>query len=157
MKEFSSYLVLMFTILFWILRVVVSLTNAMYMDFPIKPMDANLEIILLFVALACIVLIAKRKTIGAMFYLVIYGIYFGTDLFNYVGRMSEGSLTLDEYTNMFVSLIGLILPFIVLFELLIDKNRTKNPIDKKTDWFYKNKDYDRQLDERADKNNYKTL
>ena len=76
MKEFSSYLVLMFTILFWILRVVVSLTNAMYMDFPIKPMDANLEIILLFVALACIVLIAKRKTIGAMFYLVIYGIYF---------------------------------------------------------------------------------
>ncbi len=157
MKEFSSYLVLMFTILFWILRVVVSLTNAMYMDFPIKPMDANLEIILLFVALACIVLIAKRKTIGAMFYLVIYGIYFGTDLFNYVGRMSESSLTLDEYTNMFVSLIGLILPFIVLFELLIDKNRTKNPIDKKTDWFYKNKDYDRQLDERADKNNYKTL
>ena len=28
--------------------------------------------------------------------------------------------------------------------------------DKKTVWFYGNKEYDRQLDERADKNNYRT-
>jgi len=30
-------------------------------------------------------------------------------------------------------------------------------VDKQTDWFYKNKEYDRKLDERADKNQYRTL
>lgn len=28
---------------------------------------------------------------------------------------------------------------------------------KKTDWFYKNEEFDRKLDDRADKNNYRTL
>ena len=38
-----------------------------------------------------------------------------------------------------------------------DKNRKAHPKDKKTDWFYKNEQYDRKLDERADKNNYRTM
>ena len=29
--------------------------------------------------------------------------------------------------------------------------------DKKTDWFYGDEKYDRKMDERADKNNYRTL
>ena len=45
----------------------------------------------------------------------------------------------------------------VLFEMLIEKNRMAHPVDKKTDWFYKNEEYDRKLDDRADKNNYRTL
>ena len=39
---------------------------------------------------------------------------------------------------------------------LLDRDKN-NPKDKKTDWFYTNEQYDRQLDERADKNNYRTL
>ena len=35
-----------------------------------------------------------------------------------------------------------------------DKNKKTNPKDKKTDWFYKNEQFDRKLDERADKNNF---
>lgn len=42
-----------------------------------------------------------------------------------------------------------------MFDLILDKNRKAHPVDKKTDWFYKNKDFDRQYDERADKNQYK--
>ena len=30
-----------------------------------------------------------------------------------------------------------------------------NPKDKKTDWFYKNEQFDRKFDERADRNEYK--
>ena len=30
-------------------------------------------------------------------------------------------------------------------------------VDKKTDWFYKNEQFDRKMDDRADKNNYRTL
>ena len=45
----------------------------------------------------------------------------------------------------------------VLLDLLLDKNRKENPKDKKTDWFYKNEEFDRKLDDRADKNNYRTM
>ena len=52
---------------------------------------------------------------------------------------------------------GLILPIAAEFDVLLDKGRKLNPTDKKTDWFYKNEEYDRKLDDRADKNNYRTL
>ena len=42
-------------------------------------------------------------------------------------------------------------------KVLLDKNRKNNPKDKKTDWFYQNEEFDRKLDDRADKNNYRTL
>ena len=53
--------------------------------------------------------------------------------------------------------LGIVIPLFVFFEMLIEKNRMAHPVDKKTDWFYKNEEYDRKLDDRADKNNYRTL
>ena len=70
---------------------------------------------------------------------------------------NENTLSIQTYTEMFFALIGVVLPILVLFDILLDKTRMKNPTDKKTDWFYKNEQYDRELDERADKNNYRTL
>ena len=64
---------------------------------------------------------------------------------------------MEMYMTTFFELIGLGLAIAALFDVLLDKNRKAHPTDKKTDWFYKNKDYDRKLDERADKNNYRTL
>ena len=52
---------------------------------------------------------------------------------------------------------GIILPLAVLIDLLLDRGRKEHPVDKKTDWFYKNEKFDRELDERADKNNYRTM
>ena len=59
--------------------------------------------------------------------------------------------------SVMVSIIGIVLPVAVLLDMLADKARKANPVDKKTDWFYKNENFDRQYDERADKNNYRTL
>ena len=70
-------------------------------------------------------------------------------------KLSPNLIT--DYTGMVISLIGLIIPVAVLLDLLADKNRKAHPKDKKTDWFYKNEAYDRKFDERADKNNYRTL
>ena len=67
------------------------------------------------------------------------------------------TLSAETYLAMFISLIGVTIPLIAVFDILLDKNRMKNPVDKKTDWFYKNEKFDRELDERADKNNYRTL
>ena len=76
-----------------------------------------------------------------------------TTLFN----QGDSIIDITLYMNMFISLLGVALPIAVLLDLLLDKNRKANPKDKKTDWFYKNEAYDRKLDDRADKNNYRTL
>ena len=85
--------------------------------------------------------------------------YFGVDVYNIVMPIinEEATLGFDQATPLLCSAIGIILPIIVLLELLFDKNSQNHPTDKKTDWFYKNGEYDRELDERADKNNYRTL
>lgn len=158
MKNLSSWLICFFMIMYWAFRVVVAITGSMGVDFVVKPIDNNIEIILLFVVLICIPFIFKRKLIGAIIYLLSYGYYFGRGLYTNVMQMISGEiLSIDTYTNMFFSLIAVAIPIFALFDILLDKNRQKNPVDKKTDWFYKNKDYDRKLDERADKNNYRTL
>ena len=158
MKNLSSWLICFFMIMYWAFRVVVAITGSMGVDFVVKPIDNNIEIILLFVVLICIPFIFKRKLIGAIIYLLSYGYYFGRGLYTNVMQMINGeTLSMDVYTNMFFSLIAVAIPIFALFDILLDKNRQKNPVDKKTDWFYKNKDYDRKLDERADKNNYITL
>lgn len=158
MKNLSSWLIVMFIIMFWGFRIVVAITGTMETEFFVKPIDNNVEIILLFVVLLCVPFIFKRKLIGALIYLVSYGWYFGRGLFENVMQLVNGeTLAIDTYMSMFIALIAIALPIIAVFDILLDKNRMKNPVNKETDWFYKNEQYDRKLDERADKNNYRTL
>lgn len=158
MKSFSTWLIVAFSILFLILRVTGILMVQTGNEFMIIPMDLNYEIILCFVAFICILFLIKRKLIGAFVYLIAYGAYFGTDLFQKVMLLVNGEvLTMENYTSMFFALVGVAIPLAAVFDLLMDKNRKAHPVDKKTDWYYKNEKYDRQFDERADKNNYRTL
>lgn len=160
MKNFSTWLLACFMVMFWTFRAIVTLMAELHQDFGgIVPLNKTLEIILLFVVLVCIVLVVKRKMVGALMYLLSYGIYFGTDILKNINTIieMEGQLPATIFMNLFVSFIGLILPIAVLLDMLVDRNRKNNPKDKKTDWFYKNEKFDRQLDERADKNNYRTL
>ena len=163
MKNFSTWMLVMFMIMFWIFRVIVAFTAELGWDFGgFTPLNSQMEIILLFVVLLCIVLVVKRKIVGALIYLLSYGMYFGVDLYNNIQTMlmPQESGILPEisiYTNTIISLIGMIIPIAVLIDLLADKNRKNNPKDSKTDWFYKNEQYVRKLDEIADKNNYRTL
>ncbi|MBR3163450.1 MAG: hypothetical protein IKF17_05075 [Clostridia bacterium] len=158
MKNFSTILLAMFVAMFWVFRMIVALTAQLGIDFAgVTPFDMNTEVILLFVVLLCLIFIVKRKMIGALIYLISYGLYFGTFLINNLTSIISGGLGLENALNAFVSIIGIALPIAVLLDLLLDKNRKAHPVDKKTDWFYKNEQYDRQLDERADKNNYRTL
>ena len=152
MKKFSTWLIVMFMVMYWIFRVVIAFTDSLNIDIGITPMDASAEVILLFISLVSIVLIANRKMLGGVIYLLTYGTYFGIDIYN---SLLEG--TSIAYGNAFFSLIGIILPIAAIFDLLFDKAAKGNPKNDKTDWFYKNKDYDREMDERADKNNYRTL
>lgn len=158
MKNLSSWLIVMFMIMFWAFRVIVAITGTMGMDFMVKPIDNNIEVILLFVVLILVPFIFKRKMIGAIVYLIAYGWYFGRGLFiNVLNLINGEAMAAATYLEMFIALIAITLPIVAIFDILFDKSRMKNPVDKQTDWFYKNEQYDRKLDERADKNNYKTL
>ncbi len=159
MRNFSTWLLACFVVMFWVFRIIVALMSQMHQEFIVQPFNESMEIILLFVVLACLVFIVKRKMVGALVYLLAYGMYFGTDLVSKVSLLIEdySQLTLSDYTGMMISLIGIIIPVAILLDLLADKNRKAHPKDKKTDWFYKNEQYDRKLDERADKNNYRTM
>ena len=161
MRNLSTYLLVIFMVMFWIFRIMVTFMYELGSDFAgIIPLNKTLEIILLFVVLLCIILIVKRKMIGALIYLLSYGLYFGTDLTTKISMIFEDmtqEITMGTSLSMFVSLIGVALPLAVLIDLLLDKQRKANPKDKKTDWFYKNEAFDRKLDDRADKNNYRTM
>ena len=163
MKNFSTWMLVMFMAMFWVFRIIVAFMYELGSDFGgIIPFNQTMEIILLFVVLVCMILIVKRKMIGALIYLLAYGMYFGTNFLTGISTIATANadVTLSEmglYLNTFISLIGIVIPVAILLDLLADKNRKANPKDKKTDWFYKNEQYDRELDERADKNNYRTL
>lgn len=163
MKNFSTWLLVMFMIMFWIFRIIVAVTYELGADFGgIEPFNQTMEIILLFVVLVCMLFIIKRKIIGALIYLVAYGIYFGSTLITGITTLATAASDVNVsnmglYLNTFISLIGIIIPVAILLDLLLDKNRKANPKDKKTDWFFNNEQFDRKMDERADKNNYRTL
>lgn len=159
MKKFSTYLLVMFMIIFWIIRIAVTIMSQMGKNFlGMVPMNETFEIAILFATLLCLVLIAKRKLIGSLLYLVVHAIYFGGDITNKLNMLANGgTLTLSQSAELMFSVLGIILPLAVLIDLLLDKNRKENPKDKKTDWFYQNEKFDRELDERADKNNYRTM
>lgn len=159
MKKFSTYLVVMFMVVFWILRIIITLCSQLGTNFlGIVPINEAMEILILFASLICFILVVKRKFTGAILYLVIHAIYFGGDVTTKLDIITNGgTLSLTQNTELMFSIIGIILPIAVLIDLLLDKNRKINPKDEKTDWFYKNKQFDRQLDDRADKNNYRTM
>ena len=158
MKNLRSWLLIMFVLMFWGFRVVVAITASMEKTFMAAPVDLTAEIVLLFVVLACVPFIFKRKLLGAIVYLASYGWYFGRGAIEAIQKLIAGeTLSIESYSDMVFTLIGVILPIVVMFDLLIDRHRMNNPVNKETDWFYTNEQYDRQLDERADKNNYRTM
>ena len=113
----------------------------MAIDFMITPINLNTEIMLLFVALLCFVLIAKRKLLGVILYLVSYLGYFGVDLWNNL-VLTNGQISAANYMNVFFSFIGIALPIFTMLDWLLDKNKQLHPTDKKTDWYYTNQKYD---------------
>ena len=156
MKNLSSWLIAFFALMYWAFRIIVTFTYSMGMDFVTQPIDMTMEIVLLFVTFICICFIFKRNLLTTLIYFLAHLLYFGSDVLTGVGAIMDGQGAIDIYTNLFFDAIGILIPHVALIDVLLDKNRKLNPTDKKTDWFYKNKDYDRKLDERADKNNYRT-
>ena len=157
MKNFSSWLIAIFALMFWGFRLIGTVLYSIGSNFLFAPSDMTMEIILLFITFICICFIIKRKLLAALIYLVCHFIYYGPTFINHFMQIINETLSIDLYMATLFEFFGLVLEIAAIFDVLLDKSRKANPVDKNTDWFYKNKDYDRKLDERADKNNYRTL
>ena len=161
MKNFSTWLIVLFMIMFWVFRVIITLCSQLSIDLlGLQTYNLNLEIILLFVTILCILLVIKRNIIGSLLYLLVYGSYFGEHLFTTIVPILQKSttMTMETSLNLFMDFIAIILALFALFDTLLDKQRKANPIDKKTDWYFNNQKYDDELnarDKREDKNEYK--
>lgn len=158
MKNMSTWLLAMFMVMFAGFRVIVTITNQQ--GSPLAGLvveNIALEIALIFLTLLCLLLVVKRKMLGAIIYAVSYGWYYGVGLLSTIyGILVNGeTLGLNNSLEVLVSVIGVVLPLMVLIDTLADKSRKINPVDRKTDWFYKNEQFDRKFDERADRNEYK--
>ncbi len=157
MRSFANYMIVIFMVMFWIFRIVVVVVAQDGGTFITVPINTTIEIVLSFITLICIALVIKRKLFGGILYLASYIGYFGVDLYNNAIKpfLNDGTFSMTNGFSTFISLLAVILAIVVLIDLLAD--RTKRPADKKTEWFYTNKDLDRKMDDRADKNNYRIL
>ena len=160
MKNVSSWLLVFFMGMFWMFRIAVTLFSQFGGDFGgFIVFDNTLEIALLFFTLLCFILIMKRVIWGAILYLVANCLYFGgyivQNLFPALG--SEGGIDMIILQNSVVGALGIVLALCIVIDIAVQKIHTKHFSDNKTDWYFNNDKYDREMDERADKNQYRTL
>jgi hypothetical protein len=154
MRSLMNWMIAFFMGAFLIFRTVVSLMAARGEEFFVKPLDQNVEVVLLFVALACMIIVFKRLKLGGILYLVAYLGYFGADILNHIQPIIDGEpLAPGIPMQLFCSALGCVLAVIVMIDLLTD--HVKRSDDTKTSWFYNNADLDRKHDEREDTHNYK--
>lgn len=150
-----SYLLTFFGIAFWFFRAIVTVLYQLDKEFFATPLNVNLEIIVLFATLPCIILVIKRNIVGAAAYLGIYAAYFGTALYEEVVEMQVSGITIINSSNLLCIAVGVIIPLLTFLDILFNKNRTLGKGTKKENWFYGDEKYDRKFDERADRNQYR--
>ena len=87
--------------------------------------------------------------------MAIYVSYFGTAIYNSINGVAD-TLNASDSLELAISIVGVVIPILTFLDILFNKHR-KSIIggNKSTDWYYKNDEYDRKYDERADKNQYK--
>ena len=59
--------------------------------------------------------------------------------------------------NSVVGALGIAIALCIVIDIAVQKVTAKHFTDNKTDWYFDNEKYDRKMDDRADKNQYRTL
>lgn len=157
MKMMSHYLIIMLSVMLFVFRLIVLFTTTMGIEFVVQSFNVNFEIAYILLMLVCIVLMSRSKLTGSVIFLVSSLLYLGPTLWNQFTYLADHQATMELATQMIVTVICLLIPIFSFFIIAFAKQQEKKPVDKKTDFFYKNEAYDRKYDERADKNNYRTM
>ena len=149
--ELISYMVNMFAIMFWLFRVYVALMISGGSEIPFTTPGIEMEIAVIFITLISIFMIFRRNLIFASIYL---GTYFA--FFTYGIALMNGNISTNkQLLNAMVMIAGIIIALLNFLDVMFNKNRKGSTKDNKTDWFYATDKYEREYDERADRNQYK--
>ena len=99
----------------------------------------------------------KKKYCGAACYFALYVSYFGTALYNTWNQVHpEQGLNVANSIDIVFAVAGIVISGVTFLDILFNKNRKAiMGGHRETDWYYKEEKYDRQFDERADRNQYK--
>ena len=127
MSNFSTWLLAIFMVMFWLFRAIVALCTQYSIDLlGITAYDINMEVIIAFATLPCIVLVVKRKLVGSLFYLAIYAIYFGEHLFTNLVPILQGQATLTSgiSMNLLCDMIAILLALFVLMDMMNGRIKT---------------------------------
>ena len=157
MRTMSNYLIIMLTVMLFIFRLIVVFTATLGIEFMIEPINISYELGLLFIMIVSIILMSKNKLSGPIILVIASLIYYGPSLILQITYLSSNAISIEVAMQTIISLICVLIPVFAFFIIAFAKEQEKRPVDKKTDFFYKTDRYDRQYDERADKNNYRTL
>lgn len=142
-------------VIFWLFRVVITFVYTSDIAFNIIPINLTFEIVLMFVTFLCIVLISKRKMLGAIGYLIVHIAYFGLDAYKNIELILNNETMTSTYPSLVVSIIAIIIPILAILDIGLNSGKKSILRDRNTDWFFNTHDYEREKDERADRNQYK--
>ena len=149
--ELLSYMVNMFAIMFWLFRVYVALMVSSGSEIQFTTPGLELEITVIFITLISIFMIFKRNLIFASIYL---GTYFA--FFTYGIALMNGNISTNtQLLNAMLMILGILIALLNFLDVMFNKNRKGSTKDNRTDWFYATDKYEREFDERADRNQYK--
>ena len=149
--ELISYMVNMFAIMFWLFRVYVALMISGGSEIPFTTPGIEMEIAVIFITLISIFMIFRRKLIFASIYL---GTYFA--FFTYGIALMNGNISTNtQLLNAMLMILGILIALLNFLDVMFNKNRKGSTKDNRTDWFYATDKYEREFDERADRNQYK--
>ena len=149
--ELISYMVNMFAIMFWLFRVYVALMISGGTEIPFTTPGIEMEIAVIFITLISIFMIFRRNLIFASIYL---GTYFA--FFTYGIALMNGNISTNtQLLNAMLMILGILIALLNFLDVMFNKNRKGSTKDNKTDWFYATDKYEREFDERADRNQYK--
>lgn len=155
MTTLFSYLLTFLGVIFWCFRAIATVMYQLDKTFFAVPLNDTLEIIVLFATLPCLLLVIRRNLIGAAAYLGIYGSYFGTALYEAFVKAGEVGYNVMNVSDIMCLVVGVLIPLLTFLDILFNKHRGNFGLDNKTKWFYNNEKFDREFDERADRNQYR--
>lgn len=152
--ELISYLFSMFAVFFWLFRLVVAFAPSVNWSLPFESFNPTVEIILLFISVLGLIGIFKRKLFLTTIYFASFFAYYGFEAYNIIVN-NPGGITGLPLQNLLIFTAGILIALLNFLDVLFNKERKGSTKDKKIDWYYDEGKFERDIDERTDKNRYR--
>lgn len=152
--ELLSYLFSIFAVFFWLFRLVVTFAPNINWNLPFTSPNQTIEIILLFISVLGLIGIFKRKTFLTAIYLAAFFAYYGYEMSVIISN-STGEFSTSDIKLLLIYGLGILIALINFLDVLLNKERKGSTKNQNIDWYYEEGKFERDIDERTDRNKYR--